>query len=250
MARIPLMSCRRYAVVAPMTTGLAAKAGKFPIACAGRAMADWRRWGGRVVRAGFLRAGVMVIAASLLGACATGDAALTTAATPAAGPPPPSPGDWKFERRADRVAGNAVTTAYLLVRSKNARTASRRPALIQFASLQLMCFKSEPIVRLHFNYRVGANRSAAVAYRFDEKPGRDLKARFLADFQTIVIENKAEVMAFVEELAASSTLFMRVDSLIVGPTSAEFRVQGAPAAIEAAFAECPLPAASRKRAGA
>ena len=199
------------------------------------------------MRTGLMRAGVMVIAASLLGACATGDASLTSAAAPAAAPPP-SPGDWKFERRADRVAGGPTTTAYLLVRSKNARNASRRPALIQFASLQLMCFKNEPIVRLHFNYRVGANRSAAVAYRFDEKPGRDVKARFLPDFQTIVIENKTDVAAFVDELAASNTLFMRVDSLIVGSTSAEFRVQGAPAAIEAAFADCPLP--SRKRAGA
>ena len=193
------------------------------------------------MRTGLVHAVVAVAASLLLGACATGDAALTTASVPAAAPPP-SPGEWKFERRADRVAGGPTTTAYLLVPSKNTLSAKRRPLLPQLASLQLMCFRNEPIVRLHFNYRVGANRSAAVAYRFDEKPRRDANARFLADFRTIVIEKKADVAAFVDELATSNTLFMRVNSLIVGPTSAEFRVQGASAAIEAAFEECPVSA--------
>ena len=193
------------------------------------------------MQTGFVHALVALAASLLLGACATGDAALTTASVPAAAPPP-SPGEWKFERRADRVAGGPTTTAYLLVPSKNTLNAKRRPLLPQLASLQLMCFRSEPIIRLHFNFRVGANRSADVAYRFDEKPGRDAKARFLADFRTIVIENKADVATFAGELATSNTLFMRVNSLIVGPTSAEFRVQGAQAAIDEAFAECPLKA--------
>ena len=193
------------------------------------------------MQARLVRAVVAVAAAFLLSACATGDAGLTTASVPAAAPPS-SPGEWKFERRADRVAGGPTTTAYLLVPSKNTDSARRRPLLPQLASLQLMCFRNEPIIRLHFNFRVGANRSAAVAYRFDEKPGRDAKARFLADFRTIVIENKADVAAFADELTASNMLFMRVNSLIVGPTSAEFRVQGAQAAIDEAFAECPLKA--------
>ena len=95
--------------------------------------------------------------------------------------------------------------------------------------------------------RIGANRSAILEYRFDDKPGRKAEARFLQDYKTIVIENRAAVTAFVDELASANVLYLRVTSLFAGRTTAEFFVHGAPAAIEAAYADCP-PSPPRRRA--
>ena len=78
-----------------------------------------------------------------------------------------------------------------------------------------------------------------LGYRFDEKPGHEIEARFLHDFKTVVIEDKAEVAWFVGELATSSVLYVHIRSLNAGRSTAEFQLAGAPAAIEAAFAGCP-----------
>ena len=90
--------------------------------------------------------------------------------------------------------------------------------------------------------KIGSNKNATLGYRFDEKPGHEPKARFLADFRTAVLEEKAEVAQFVGELATSNLLYVRIRSLNAGRSTAEFRLNGAPAAIEAAFANCPLSA--------
>ena len=190
----------------------------------------------------------MVIAATLLGACATGDTALTAAAAPA---PPPPPSEWKFERKTDRITGAPRATAFL--QSSRSSTHTRRYKIPQPAFLRLSCFRNQPVVQFAFMVKDGSNRNASVSYRFDENPGHDAKVRFLEDYKTVVIEDKAAVARFADELAGAKTLFVRVDSLIsrVGQSNAEFRVHGAPAAIEAAFADCPLPASPpRKPAGA
>ena len=184
-----------------------------------------------------MRGLIVGVLACGLGACATGSAQMTPAAPPA--------GDWTIEQRPDRISGKTQATAVLTTRSRNARTARSRPALAQMASLQLMCFDNAPIVRLHFNYRIGANRSATIAYRFDEKSGRDANARILPDLQTIVIQEREDVMRFAEDLRTANALFVRVSSLIVGQSIAEFRVLGGQAAIDAAYAACPLPASKR-----
>jgi hypothetical protein len=70
--------------------------------------------------------------------------------------------------------------------------------------------------------------------------------RFVDDYKTIVIEDKAEVAQFVNELATSNLLYVRVRSLNRGRSSAEFRLDGSPAAIAAGFSGCPFTAAASK----
>ncbi len=183
--------------------------------------------------------GGLRLAALLLSAGAVSAPVVGAAQTPAS--------EWKIEQRSDRIAGAAARTAVLLTRAENARAANTRPFLIKFAALQLMCFRNGPIVRFAFNFRVGANRSASVEYRFDDRPEREANARFLSDFRTVIIEDKDAVREFVASLAASGRLHLRVSSLIVGQTNAEFRTAGAPPAIAAAYATCPLPPAARRR---
>ena len=96
----------------------------------------------------------------------------------------------------------------------------------------------QPVVRVHFPFKVGSNRSAALAYRFDDKPARESKARFLQDFSTVVLEERDEVTEFIKDLGTARMLSLSVSSLVVGQAWARFKVQGAPRAIEAAFAEC------------
>ena len=113
----------------------------------------------------------------------------------------------------------------------------------QPASMQLTCFDGKPMVRFAFEFKVGTDPNSTLGYRFDEKPGHDnIAARFLQEYRTVVIEDRAAVTTFANELATSGTLVIRIRSLAAGRTTAEFKLDGAPAAIEAAFAGCPLTA--------
>ncbi len=103
-----------------------------------------------------------------------------------------------------------------------------------------MCLKKDPVVRLLFPFKVGSNRSAALTYRFDDKPPRESSARFLQDFSTVVLDDKEEVAEFITNLGTANMLGLSVKSLVVGQTWARFKVQGATQAIEAAYAECPV----------
>lgn len=146
-------------------------------------------------------------------------------------------GNWQIERQLDRVDARPVSNAFVT-------TFIVASSAVNFpgeASLSIHCFKGEPIVRLAFGFKVGSTRNSVLGYQFDDRPGREVEARFLQDFRTIVIENKAAVAAFVHELAESKSLYVRTRSLNAGRSSAQFRVDGAPAAIEAAYAGCPLP---------
>lgn len=181
------------------------------------------------MRTGFVRCAAAIVAALLLDACATRDPLVSTAgATPS--------GNWRIERQIDRITGAPISSALLPTSvSSNSAVDYPRPA-----TLQLTCFKDQPLIRLAFDFKVGSNKNSVLGYRFDEKPGREIEARFLQDFHTVVIEEKAEVAQFVNELATSNVLYVRIRSLNAGRSTAEFRLDGAPAAIEAAFAGCPL----------
>ncbi|MBI4273073.1 MAG: hypothetical protein HY659_00035 [Rhizobiales bacterium] len=188
-----------------------------------------------------MRIVAVVVLASLAGACATGDAGVTAAAAPEK----PDTGKWKFERRIDPITGATATTAWLEISTYEFLKGNYE------GDLQLMCFKNQPIVRLAFNLKVGSDKTGSIAYRFDDNPGREIKARFFAKPRIIVIEDKAEVARFAGELAAAEVLHLRVTALTKRGFAAKFPVHGAPHAIKAAYAECPLPAdPPHKRAGA
>jgi hypothetical protein len=194
------------------------------------------------VRAGWVRLVLAVVPPLLLGACVTArDPYVSTAGAK-------SSGNWRIERQTDRVTGAPLSNAFLRTStSSNSKVAFPRPAV-----LSIGCFKEEPIVRIGFDFRVGSNRNSMLGYRFDDKPGHEAEARFLQDYRTVVIEDGEEVAQFAKELATSKVLYVRIRSLNAGRTSAEFKLDGAPAAIEAAFADCPLPVEKPKprRAGA
>jgi hypothetical protein len=155
-------------------------------------------------------------------------------------------GNWRIERQPDRVTGAPISSAFLVTRASS----SAGVLYTQPASLQLSCFMGQPVVKFSFENKIGSNLNSFLGYRFDEKPGHEIGARFLAGYTAAVIEDKAEVAQFVSELATSRSLYVRTRSLNAGRSTAEFDLDGAPAAIEAAFAGCPVtqPAPPQQRA--
>jgi hypothetical protein len=145
-------------------------------------------------------------------------------------------GNWQIERAEDRVAGRTISSAYVFTR----RSSHTNVSYPLTASLQLTCFRRQPIVKFQFETKVGSNRNSSLGYRFDDRPGREAPARFLNDFRTVVIEDRGEVVRFIDELAASQSVYVRIDSLNAGRTATEFQLNGAQAAIDAGFADCPL----------
>jgi hypothetical protein len=55
------------------------------------------------------------------------------------------------------------------------------------------------------------------------------------------------VAQFVNDLAGSRVLYVRIRSLNAGRTTAEFHLDGSAAAVQAAFASCPLSGEAPKR---
>jgi hypothetical protein len=160
----------------------------------------------------------------LLGACA-GSSLLVAAASAE------SSGDWQITQKTDPITGLPASTALL----RSSKTMNSALAVTPASYLQLGCFKAKPSVGLAFDFDVGSTKDSEFGYRFDAKPGRQISPRFLSNHKTIVIEEKADVERFAAELTASN-----VRSLTEGQTRAEFQVSGARAAIDAAFAGCPL----------
>lgn len=174
-----------------------------------------------------IRTGVLALLGLwLLGACAS---------EVARAPEKPDTGKWQFEQRNDPVSGTQVVTAWLSISRYNFLSATSYEG-----ELQLMCFKNRPVIRLAFNLKVGSDRTAALAYRFDENPGRYIKAKFFSREKLIAIDDMTEVADFADQLHSAQNLFLRVARLKAGTFTAKFPVHGASHAMEAAFANCPV----------
>ncbi len=187
-----------------------------------------------------MRVVLALMAMTVVSGCVTRDPAVSVSnATPS--------GNWKIEKTVDRITGAPLPSAQLMTRiSSNSAVQTQRPA-----GLQLTCFEKQPLVRLSFEFKVGTDTNTSLGYRFDEKPGRDdVRSRILPGYQIVVIEDRAAVADFIRDLNSARVLYVRLRSLNAGRTTAEFNLDGAAAAVQAAFATCPLtpPAeAGRKR---
>jgi hypothetical protein len=161
----------------------------------------------------------------------------------------PETGAWKIDRGYDGILRKPTATAQLNSRSRNEREAKLRYPhdQLQIGSLQLTCFENAPVIRFEFNHRIGSNRTSVLSYRFDDTPGRDAQVRFLQTYKIAVMEDAKEVEQFVEQLRVSTKLYIRVTSHVAGTSSVEFPLKGAPAAIDAAFQNCPVDPASKPR---
>ena len=153
-------------------------------------------------------------------------------------------GSWVIDQRPDRITGAPVGGAYTM-----AWGATRSGDLsIYTASLQLTCFENRPIAKIAFQFRVGSDRNTSFGYRFDDKPGHDsVESRVLFGNRVLVVEDDAALRQFIAELRGSTKLFVRIRALNAGNSAVELKVDGSEAAIEAAYAECPLPAAPAGR---
>jgi hypothetical protein len=146
-------------------------------------------------------------------------------------------GNWRVDRQTDRITGRAVSSAQLMTRNSSHSGID----YAQPAAMQLTCFEGHPIVRISFDFKIGSDKNTILGYRFDEKPGRDnVESRVLLGYQHIVIEEKAAVAQFIDDLAGSSVLYIRIRSLNAGRTTAEFRLDGSAAAVQAAYSDCPV----------
>ncbi len=155
-------------------------------------------------------------------------------------------GPWEIERHLDRVTGRGIASAF--VANRNGSHTSE--FFTQPVGVQLLCFKQKPIVRFAFSAKIGSNRNAMIGYSFDDKPGREIQGRFIAGQKNVIIEDHTEVTQFVKELAESQVLYVRIRALNFGRSTAEFPTEGAQAAIDTAYAGCPLTAPKIRQADA
>ncbi|HTQ83630.1 MAG TPA: hypothetical protein VMI47_10220 [Pseudolabrys sp.] len=183
-----------------------------------------------VSRAGLIwvSVGVAAAAAVLLASCAR-DPSVTGGATIPVG-------NWSVARANDPITG-APTIRATLTTLRVSYPDILFPPPVQ---MSLFCFKERPSVLFRFPFKVGSNRNGEFSYRFDDKPGHVAEARFVDDYRSVVIEDGDEVRRFAGEMATSNVLYVRTRALNAKPSSADFHIEGAPGAVSAAFAGCPL----------
>jgi hypothetical protein len=106
------------------------------------------------------------------------------------------------------------------------------------AKLQLVCFKGQPMVHFQFGFQIGSKADSEISYRFDDKSTHAIKPHILRGLEIMVIEDKGEVAQLMKELAAANTLYVTINSLAKGGSTASFNVAGASAAIDLVHKAC------------
>lgn len=147
-------------------------------------------------------------------------------------------GEWWIPHQIDRITGERLPSAYVFAEASNSNIDYPR-----VSSLLLTCLeKNEPVIRFAFDFKIGSNRETVLGYRFDDKPGHeDVLARVVRGNQIMVIESRAAIARFVSELAGARVLYVRIRSINGGRTAVEYPLEGAGAAVRAAFAACDMP---------
>lgn len=181
-----------------------------------------------VQRAGLCRVCAAAAIATLLVSCARDPIVTGMDAT--------TVGSWRVEKGTDRITGAPISSAILVTY----RVSTTKIIVPPAAQMQLTCFKQEPTAVFRFQFKIGSTRNAEFGYRFDDKPGHIANARFVDDYKSVIIEDKEEMARFVGEMTTSKMLYVLIRSITVGRTSAEFPIDGAPTAINAALAGCPI----------
>ncbi|CAN5154076.1 hypothetical protein BH11PSE4_BH11PSE4_05540 [soil metagenome] len=152
-------------------------------------------------------------------------------------------GNWYIAHQIDRVTGAELPSAITFALASN--TYAEYPRASQ---IQLTCVDRKPLVRFAFDFRIGTDRDSVLGYRFDDKPGHEnVEARILRGQKILIMESDSELARFINELPGSSKVYVRVRSMTLGRTAVEYDLDGSAAAIQAAYAKCPMPALSGAR---
>jgi hypothetical protein len=172
----------------------------------GRAHLQSARLGCRVAAGDVaVRARVLCIVSAVALALPLGGCILTRDPYVSTAQPVPA-GSWRVDRQVDRVSGTAISSAVA-----NGRASNTNAAFPQNAIVQLSCFIDKPVVSFRFEFKVGSDRNSFLGYRFDEKPGHETNARFLANALTVVIDDHAEVAQFARDLAEATPSLSEFD---------------------------------------
>jgi hypothetical protein len=183
---------------------------------------------------GAARIGVVCILGLLLGGCETAMSLIVPVGGDA------RTGNWRIERVADPVSRTGQQpSASLPSRSWHSKYTLPRSVV-----MQITCAKTQPQVRFAFDIRVGSSRTATVEYRFDDRPLQEVKARFRQESTMAVLEDEDEVAELIGGLTTARALHLRIRSLNLGVTTAEFRLDGAASATAVALMSCPPAGAS------
>jgi hypothetical protein len=171
----------------------------------------------------------VVLSGALVGGCVTDRTAPFSVYAKA--------GSWQIDRQVDRVTAAPVAGAAV----RTLRVSNSQVDSPLAADLQLTCFENQPIAKLAFEVKIGSDKNTILGYRVDDKPGRDnVESRVLLGYKVLVIEDKAALAQFIADMSGSNQLYVRIRSLNGGRTTAEFKIDGADAAVQAAYADCPL----------
>jgi hypothetical protein len=185
---------------------------------------------------GVVRFVAFVVLCAVLGACARDPYVTADGETMA--------GNWYIAHQIDRVTAAELPSAIVFALASNSYADYPRAS-----QMQLTCVDRKPLVRFGFDFKIGTDRDSVLGYRFDDKPGHEnVEARVLRGQKILILEADTDLAQFLSEIPGSGKLYIRVRSMTGGRTAAEYELDGSAAAMQAAYANCPMPTLAPKRA--
>jgi hypothetical protein len=143
-------------------------------------------------------------------------------------------GAWQISKSTDSVTGEATVNIKLTAN----QTSHDGRTFPGGTGLQLVCFKGQPEVHFIFIFQIGSKSDSEISYRFDDKPAHTIKPHILRGLEMMVIKDRSEVAQFMNLLATANTLYLTINSLAKGGSTASFDVAGASPAIELVHKAC------------
>lgn len=140
---------------------------------------------------------------------------------------------WRWVESVDPITDAPVRHAYVA-------TVEIADALLgtEEARVMLTCISGNASITVDWSFKAAGSANLVLEYRFDGRPGRRLKARYVNRTRQRS-EHQGDVRQFLADAGRSNRLMVRVDSDLSGPSSATFAAGAGPDMVARFAAACP-----------
>jgi hypothetical protein len=140
---------------------------------------------------------------------------------------------WRWAESVDPISDAPVRQAYVATVDIAGRLLGTDESRVL-----LTCVDGKASITIDWSFRVAGSANLVVEYRFDGRPGRSLKARYVNRTRQQSADI-GDVRLFLSDARQATRLFVRVDSDLYGPSSATFAAAAGPDMVRRFVAACP-----------
>jgi hypothetical protein len=140
-----------------------------------------------------------------------------------------------WEEQRDKITDVPIYVGYV----HTLQTSIAGSSELDVATVLVYCVGPEPAIEFRRGHPAAGSKNLNVAFRFEGQPGHNTKARYLNRTEQRTTD-VSDVRLFLDGLAKSSRLYVRVTSDLYGISSASFKLRGGTEIVERLRKACPV----------